>query len=161
MHVCVVLKHVSSAPPLTSKNKMSWWWRAVLNLTDNVLLFVGHLQHWCLWTANLQSNFAICVLTSVMHVLRNVKGTMLTTAKDAHKHAAAVLKNVEGWLGNRTTLIFLIFLELLLACWSYYHRRLLLTARCIGLSNSHKRHYSCYCSYNSCNCKYSNLGLQL
>jgi hypothetical protein len=41
-----------------------------------------------------------------MHVLRNVKGTMLTTAKDAQKHAAAVLKNVEGWLGNRTTLIF-------------------------------------------------------
>jgi hypothetical protein len=48
-----------------------------------------------------------------MHVLRNVKGTMLIIAKDAHKHAAAVLKNVEGWLGNRTTLIFLIFLELL------------------------------------------------
>jgi hypothetical protein len=30
----------------------------------------------------------------------------LIIAKDAHKHAAAVLKNVEGWLGNRTTLIF-------------------------------------------------------
>jgi hypothetical protein len=54
----------------------------------------------------LQSNFATYALTSVMHVLRNVKGTMLIIAKDAHKHAAAVLKNVEGWLGNRTTLIF-------------------------------------------------------
>jgi hypothetical protein len=48
-----------------------------------------------------------------MLALRNVSTTMLTTAKDVHKHAAAVLKNVEGWLGNRTTLIFLIFLELL------------------------------------------------
>ena len=32
-----------------------------------------------------------------MLVLRNVKGTMLITARDVHKHAAAVLKNVEGW----------------------------------------------------------------
>jgi hypothetical protein len=32
-----------------------------------------------------------------MLVLRNVRGTILTTAKDAHRHAAAVLKNVEGW----------------------------------------------------------------
>jgi hypothetical protein len=38
-----------------------------------------------------------------MHVLRNVKGTMLTIAKDAHKHVAAVLKNVEGWLGNKSS----------------------------------------------------------
>jgi hypothetical protein len=62
----------------------------------------------------LQSSFATYALTSVMHVLKNVKGTMLTTAKDAHKHAAAVLKNVEGWLGNRHS-NFLILLELLLA----------------------------------------------
>jgi hypothetical protein len=45
----------------------------------------------------MQSSFAICALTSVMLVLRNVKGTMLITARDVHKHAAAVLKNVEGW----------------------------------------------------------------
>jgi hypothetical protein len=48
-----------------------------------------------------------------MHVLRNVKGTMLIIAKDARKHAAAVLKNVEGWLGNRATPIFLFY-------WNYY-----------------------------------------
>jgi hypothetical protein len=35
-----------------------------------------------------------------MHVLRSAKGTMLTIASNAHKHVAAVLKNVEGWLGN-------------------------------------------------------------
>ena len=35
-----------------------------------------------------------------MHVLRSVKGTMLTTASNANKHVAAVLKNVEGWLEN-------------------------------------------------------------
>jgi len=66
----------------------------------------------------LQSSFATYAPTSAMHVLRNVKGTMLTTARDAHKHAAAVPKNVEGWLGNRTTLIFLILLEFLWQdCW--------------------------------------------
>jgi hypothetical protein len=33
--------------------------------------------------------------------------TMLTTASNAHKHVAAVLKNVEGWLdNNRAILIF-------------------------------------------------------
>ena len=48
----------------------------------------------------MQSSFAICVQTSAMHVLRNVKGIMLITAKDAHKHAAAALKNAEGWLSN-------------------------------------------------------------
>jgi hypothetical protein len=32
-----------------------------------------------------------------MHVLRNVKGTTLTIAKDARRYAAAVLKNAEGW----------------------------------------------------------------
>jgi hypothetical protein len=33
-------------------------------------------------------------------VLRNVKGTMLTIAKDVHRHAVAALKNVEGWFSN-------------------------------------------------------------
>jgi hypothetical protein len=32
-----------------------------------------------------------------MHVLRNVKGTTLTIARDAHKHAAIALRNVEVW----------------------------------------------------------------
>jgi hypothetical protein len=31
-----------------------------------------------------------------MHVFRSMKGTMLTTASNAHKCAAAVLKNVGG-----------------------------------------------------------------
>jgi hypothetical protein len=61
----------------------------------------------------LQSNFAICVLTSAMHVLKNVKSTMWTTAKDVPRHVAAALKNVEGWLGNRATPIFLFY-------WNYY-----------------------------------------
>jgi hypothetical protein len=45
-----------------------------------------------------------------MHVLRSVSAMMLTTANDAHKHAAAVLKNVEGWLDNRSHSNFLNFL---------------------------------------------------
>ena len=36
----------------------------------------------------------------VMLALRNVSTMMLTIAKNAHKHVATVLKNVEGWLGN-------------------------------------------------------------
>jgi hypothetical protein len=37
----------------------------------------------------------------------NVNTTMLTTASNAHKHVAAVLKNVEGWLdNNRAIFIF-------------------------------------------------------
>jgi hypothetical protein len=32
-----------------------------------------------------------------MLALRNVKCTTLTIAKDAHKHAAVVPRNVEGW----------------------------------------------------------------
>jgi hypothetical protein len=38
------------------------------------------------------------VLTFVILTPENVKGIMLTTARDAHRHAEAVLKNVEGWL---------------------------------------------------------------
>jgi hypothetical protein len=40
-----------------------------------------------------------------MLALENVKGIMLTIAKDAHKHVAAVPRNVEGWqdrLGKET-----------------------------------------------------------
>jgi hypothetical protein len=55
---------------------------------------------------NLQNSFAIYVLISAMHVLRGVKYTMLTTARDAHKHVVAVRKNVEGWLDNQATPIF-------------------------------------------------------
>ena len=40
-----------------------------------------------------------------MLALRSASITMLTTAKNAHKHVVAVLKNVEGWLGNLTTLL--------------------------------------------------------
>jgi hypothetical protein len=43
---------------------------------------------------------AICAPTYVTLVLRSVKGMMLTTASNAHKHAAAVLKSVEGWCSN-------------------------------------------------------------
>jgi hypothetical protein len=35
-----------------------------------------------------------------MLALRNVRDTMLTTARNAHKHAAAVQKNVGRWLVN-------------------------------------------------------------
>ena len=42
---------------------------------------------------------------SAMLALRSASTTMLTTAKNAHKHVVAVLKNVEGWLGNLTTLL--------------------------------------------------------
>jgi hypothetical protein len=37
---------------------------------------------------------------SAMHVHRNAKSMMLTTVRDALKHVAAALKNVEGWLDN-------------------------------------------------------------
>jgi hypothetical protein len=40
------------------------------------------------------------VLKSAIHVLRNVKGTMLTTASNVHKHAADALRNAEGWLAK-------------------------------------------------------------
>jgi len=43
------------------------------------------------------ASFAICALTSAMLVLRSVKGTMLTIARDAHRCAEAAQKNVEGW----------------------------------------------------------------
>jgi galactokinase/mevalonate kinase-like predicted kinase len=63
----------------------------------------------------LQSSFAIYALTSAIHVLRNVKGTMLTIAKDAHRYAATALTNAEGWqdkLGKDqpTTHFFLLML---------------------------------------------------
>jgi hypothetical protein len=48
----------------------------------------------------LQNSYAAYVLTYAMHVLRNVKGTMLTIAKDVHRYAVAALKNVEGWFSN-------------------------------------------------------------
>ena len=35
---------------------------------------------------------------------------MLTTAKDAPKHVAAVLKNVEGWLSNLESFPFFGFI---------------------------------------------------
>jgi len=35
-----------------------------------------------------------------MLVQENVTGTMLTTASDVRSNAAAVPKNVEGWLDN-------------------------------------------------------------
>ena len=39
----------------------------------------------------------------------------MTTASNAHKHVAAVLKNVEEWLGNnhRATSIFLILVGII------------------------------------------------
>jgi hypothetical protein len=43
----------------------------------------------------LQSSFVICVPMYAMHVLRNVKGIMLTIARDVHKHAATAPRNVE------------------------------------------------------------------
>jgi hypothetical protein len=44
---------------------------------------------------------------SVMVALRSVNITMLTTASNAHKRVAAVLKNVEEWLDYyRAILIF-------------------------------------------------------
>jgi hypothetical protein len=43
---------------------------------------------------------------SAMHVLKNVKDMMLTTASNARKHVATVPKNVEEWLGNLTIPIF-------------------------------------------------------
>jgi hypothetical protein len=46
----------------------------------------------------LQSSSAASVLTFAMHAPQNVKGTTLTTAKDARRHATAALKNVEEWL---------------------------------------------------------------
>jgi hypothetical protein len=42
---------------------------------------------------------------SVMLALKSVSTTMLTTASNAHKHVAAVLKNVERWLGNNQTIL--------------------------------------------------------
>jgi hypothetical protein len=41
--------------------------------------------------------FAACALTSAMLVLRSVKGTILTIARDAHRCAETAPKNVEGW----------------------------------------------------------------
>src|SRR5215210_5370924 len=49
-----------------------------------------------------------------MHVLRNVKITTWTIAKDVLRHVAAVLKNVEGWLDNRAPPIFWFY-------WNYYY----------------------------------------
>jgi hypothetical protein len=45
-----------------------------------------------------------------MHVPKNAKDTTLTTARDAHKHAATAPKNVEGWqdkLGKKPSIFFL------------------------------------------------------
>jgi hypothetical protein len=43
-----------------------------------------------------------------------VNTTMLTTASNAHKHVAAVLKNVEGWLGSKSS--HFNFFD---SCWNY------------------------------------------
>jgi hypothetical protein len=50
-----------------------------------------------------------------MLALVNVNTTMLTTASNAHKHVAAVQKNVEEWLDNnsRAILIFFDFLRVI------------------------------------------------
>jgi hypothetical protein len=40
-----------------------------------------------------------------MLVLKNVNTMMLTTASNAHKYVAAVLKNVERWLGNNQAIL--------------------------------------------------------
>jgi hypothetical protein len=48
----------------------------------------------------LQNSSAICVPMYVMLALKNVSIMMLTTASNAHKHVATVLKNVERWLDN-------------------------------------------------------------
>jgi hypothetical protein len=79
----------------------------VLRLIENVLKYAGLLLRSCPWIANLQSNFASCVPTFAMHVLENVTGTTLTTARDARSNAAAVLKNVEGWLDKSSPVLFL------------------------------------------------------
>jgi hypothetical protein len=39
----------------------------------------------------------------VMLAPKNVNAMMLTTVSNAHKRAAAVPKNVEGWLGNKSS----------------------------------------------------------
>jgi hypothetical protein len=59
----------------------------------------------------LQSSSAACVLTFVIPVPESVKGTTLTTARDAHRHAAAVLKNVEGWLAEFNEPSIVLFLQ--------------------------------------------------
>jgi hypothetical protein len=43
-----------------------------------------------------------------------VKGTMLTIAKDVHRHAVAALKNVEGWFSNWAIPVFWFYWN----CWS-------------------------------------------
>ena len=48
----------------------------------------------------MQSNFAIYVLTYATLALQNVKDTTLNIVKNVHKHAAAALKNAEGWLAK-------------------------------------------------------------
>ena len=63
--------------------------------TENVLLFVGRLRRLCLSTACLQSNSVIYALMSAMLAPKNVSAMTLTTASDAHKHVATVLKSVE------------------------------------------------------------------
>ena len=50
-----------------------------------------------------------------IHVLKNVKDTMLTIVRDAHKRAADVLRNAEGCLTKYTTSILICY-ELRLAC---------------------------------------------
>jgi hypothetical protein len=63
-----------------------------------VLRYAGHLLRYCLWIANLQSNFATCALTYAMLAPENASATMLIIVSNVHKHAAAALKNVEEWL---------------------------------------------------------------
>jgi len=59
--------------------------------------------------ASLQNSYATCALTSAMLARKNAKGTMSTTAKDVHRHAAAAPMNAEGWLDrNQATLFFIV-----------------------------------------------------
>jgi hypothetical protein len=56
---------------------------------------------------NSQSSIVCCVLTFVMHVLKNAKDMMLTIAKSAHRHAATAPKNAEEWLVSKRASFFL------------------------------------------------------
>jgi hypothetical protein len=72
----------------------------------------------------LQNSSASYVLTSVMLVPKNVKDTTLTTARDAHKHAATALKNVEEWqdrLGKKTIPLFSFKAVLSFLCCYDHH----------------------------------------
>ena len=64
-------------------------------------------------------NFATCVLPFVTLVQENAKDIMLTTARDAHKHAAAVPKNVEGWLIDESSHLLFYCLMFVPEDWAF------------------------------------------